>query len=218
MLDDSGPCKPPRGRPRQIGRPVLGHLSTADLLQDFAKLTGVLQRFPRHLRVEAALVELVRAQDLDLYLHAPQGLLEGTEEVLGVGVVAALQVRDAREAVAEVPLVVFGDAGGDLAQGVYRVRVEHEAHRFAFRLEGVHDRLADQDLAQVTHVDVAGGADTGHDHVRPRPKRVRDHRGPTGYRMTTGAAHALLHGRLIGDDRRLRGARSPLRSSSRPLR
>src|SRR5918997_1461639 len=154
MLHDSGPCKPPRGRPRQIGRPVLGHLSTADLLQDFAKLTGVLQRFPRHLRVEAALVELVRAQDLDLYLHAPQGLLEGTEGVLGVGVVATLRVRDAREA-------------------------------------------------------VAGGADTGHDHVRPRPKRVRDHRGPTGYRMTTGAAHALLHGRLIGDGRRLRGARSP---------
>src|SRR5215217_5998033 len=102
----------------------------------------MLQSLPRYLRVEAALVELVRAQDLHVHLHMPQGLLEGFEEVLGVGDVATLRVRDTREAVAEVALETLRDARSDLAQGVYRVRVEHEAHLFAFRSEGVRDRFA----------------------------------------------------------------------------
>src|SRR5215217_4312592 len=157
----------------------------------------MLQRFPRYPRIEAAFVELVRAQDLDVYLHSPQGLLEGFEEVFGVGGVATLRVRDAREAVAEVPLEALGDAGGDLAQGVNRVRVEHEACLFTPGLKGVSDRLADQDLAQVAHVDVAGGTNSSHDHVRSRPERVRHLLGPIGYRIPAGDAHALLHERQM---------------------
>jgi hypothetical protein len=44
--------------------------------------------------------------------------------------------------------------------------MEHEAYPDPPHLEGVRDCLADQDLTQVADVDVAGGANPGHDHVR----------------------------------------------------
>jgi hypothetical protein len=91
---------------------VLGHLTPGDLLQDLAQSIRVFEGFPGHLRIDAVLVELVRAEDLDVHLHLAQRLLEGGEEVLGVGDVAALGVGDAREAVPHKLLEALRDAGG----------------------------------------------------------------------------------------------------------
>src|SRR5918997_379411 len=111
--------------------------------------------------------------------------------MLGVRGVATLGIGDVREAVTEVTLILLGYAGRDLAQRVYRIRVEHEADLFASRLERVYDRLADQDLAQVADVDVARGADTGYHHVWSRAKPLGSLFGPVRYKVTT-AAHTLL--------------------------
>src|SRR5918998_4287429 len=131
MLEHPRPLDLSRTPPWKVGRPMFRHLPAADLLQNIPQLFSVLQRLPRHLRVEAQLVELVRPENLDVHLHTLQGLLEGAQKVLGVGLVATFGVRDAREAVADVALEVRGDAGGYLAQGIYRVRVEEETHLFA---------------------------------------------------------------------------------------
>src|ERR687889_1393649 len=112
--------------------------------------------------------------------------------MLGVVFVTAFGVWDAREAVADVLLERGGYTGRYFAQGVYRIRVENKAHLLASRSEGVHDRLGDQDLAQVADVDVAGGAYAGHRHVRPRSESLGDPFSPVRHR-TTSANHALLH-------------------------
>jgi hypothetical protein len=134
----------------------------------------------------------VRAQDLNVYLHALQCLLERAEEVLGVGVVAAFGVRDAGEAVADIALEVSRDAGGDLAQRIYRVRVEDETDFRTPGFKGVDDRLGDQYLTQVADVNVAGRADPCYDHVRARPELLGYLLGPIGDRMAV-TGHALLH-------------------------
>src|SRR5215208_3890196 len=112
--------------------------------------------------------------------------------MLGVVFVTAFGVWDAREAVADVLLERGRYTRRYLAQGVYRIRVENKAHLLASRSEGVHDRLGDQDLAQVADVDVAGGAYAGHRHVRPRSESLGDPFSPVRHR-TTSANHALLH-------------------------
>src|SRR5215212_9463012 len=98
---------------------MLGHLPPADLLQDLPQLGGMQERLLRDRSVEATLVELVRAQDLDIYLHTPERLLERPQKMFGVGGVTPLGVRDSREAVADVTLVLPGHAGSYLAQRVY---------------------------------------------------------------------------------------------------
>src|SRR5215203_5023658 len=164
--------KLPRFRPRQVGRPVLGHLPIRDLLKDLAQLVCVLDGLEGYPGVGASLVQLVRTEHLYVHLHLSESLLERHEKVLGVGDVAALGVRYVREAVADVFLVALGDAWGYLAQRVDRVRVEDETDFFAALAQSVGDRLGDEDLAQIAGVDVTRDADAAHDHVWPRAQRI----------------------------------------------
>src|SRR5918994_2419547 len=194
------PGKLPRSRPRQVGRPVLGHLPIRDLLEYLAQLVRFLDGLAGRSGVDALLVQLVRAEHLYIHLHLGKRLLERHEKVLGVGDVAALGVRYVREAVADVVLVSIGDARGYLAQRVDRVRVEDETDLLATLPKGVRHRLGDEDLAQVASVDVTGDADAADDYVRPRAKRFGDPLGPAGYvnaGRAAGLAHAVLHNRSV---------------------
>src|SRR4051794_22220842 len=105
---------------------------------------------------------------------------------------AAFGIRDAREAMTDVALEVSGDAGGDLAQRIYRVRMEDETDFRTPGFKGVDDRLGDQYLTQVADVNVAGRADPCYDHVRARPELLGYLLGPIGDRMAV-TGHALLH-------------------------
>src|SRR4051812_26488919 len=183
-------------------------------LQYLAQLVRVLDGLAGHPGIDAALVQLVRADDLHVHLHLPERLLERREEVLGVRDVAAFGVGYVREAVADVPLVALRDTGGDLAQRVYGVGVENETDLFAARPQDVRHGLGNEDLAQVTGVDVPGDAYAAHDHVRPRPEGIGDPLSPKGYGKagrSTGLAHAMLRsgdlaGRFDVDDLVLRRA------------
>src|SRR5215218_9415924 len=152
----------------------------------------------------------MRTEDLDIHLHLPERFLEGNEEVLGVGDVATLGVRNVREAVADVFFVALGDARRYLAQRVDRVRVEDKANLFATLPQSVRHRLGDENLAQVAGVDVTGDADAAHDHVRPRAERIGDPLGPGGY-ANAGLVHVMLRvSSVVGigekiSDRRLAG-------------
>src|ERR687886_1601368 len=143
MLQNANSPETPLGGSRQVRRPMFGHLAPADLLQDFPQLGGMQERLLRHRSVESTLVELVRAQDLDIYLHTAERLLERRQKMFGVGGVTPLGVRDPREAVADVTLVLPGHTGSYLAQRVYSVRMEHKAHFHLAGLEGVRDRFSD---------------------------------------------------------------------------
>src|ERR671933_1490371 len=143
MLQNADSPEKPVGGTRQIRRPMLGHLPPANLLQDLPQLGGMHERLLRHRSVDATLVELVRAQNLDIYLHTPERLLEWRQKMFGVGGVTPLGVRNPREAVADVTLVLSGYPGSYLAQRVYGVRMEHKAHFHLAGLEGVRDRFSD---------------------------------------------------------------------------
>src|SRR5215212_1089126 len=133
----------------------------------------------------------MRTEDLDIHFHLPERLLEGNEEVLGVGDVATLGVWYVRKAVADVFLVAFGDAGGYLAQWIDGVRVEYKANLLAALAQSVRHRLGDEDLTQVAGVDVTGDADAANDHMRPRAERISDSLGPGGY-ANAGLVHVML--------------------------
>src|SRR5919112_6005925 len=94
---------------------------------------------------------------------------------------------------ADIPLEIRRDARRYLAQGVYRVSVEDEVRLGTQRSEGAYDSLANQDLAQVSYMDVTGGAYTGGDHVRALAmggqQVLRGPHGPIGYGKID-AAHA----------------------------
>src|SRR5918993_1286205 len=76
VLQYAHPSKLPRFRPRQVGRPVLGHHSIRDLLKDAAQLARVLDGLARYLGVDAMLVQLMRAEHLYVHLHLRERLLE----------------------------------------------------------------------------------------------------------------------------------------------
>ncbi len=135
----------------------------------------------RDVRVDAALVELVRPQDLYLHAHLAQRLLERRQKVLGIRDVASLRVRDARETLADELLVALGDSGRDLAQRVDRVGVEDESDLVAALPERVRDGLRHEHLAQVAGVYVAGDADAAHHDVRTTPRASGHLSGPLGY-------------------------------------
>src|SRR5215218_2207691 len=200
VLQHAHPSKLPRFRPRQVGRPMLGHLPIRNVLEDLTQLVRALDGLACYLGVDAPLVQFVRTEHLYVHLHLPERLFERREKVLGVGDVAALGVRYVREAVADVFFVVLGDAWGYLAQRVDRVRVEDETDLFAALPQSVRDRLGDEDLAQIAGVDVTRDADAAHDHVRPRAQRICDPLGPAGYMNAgrpAGLAHAVLQLRSV---------------------
>jgi hypothetical protein len=87
--------------------------------------------------------------------------------MFGIGGVTSLGVRDPREAVADVTLILPGHAGSYPAQRVYGIRMKYKAYTDAAGLEGIRDHFCDQDLAQVAHVDVTRGTDSGYDYMRP---------------------------------------------------
>src|SRR5215204_1413275 len=196
------PSKLPRFRPRQVGRPVLGHLSLRDVLKNLAQLVGVLDGLAGYFGVDAPLVQLVRAEHLYVHLHFSERLFERHEKMLGVGDMAALGVRYVREASADVFLVALGDTWDYLAKRVDRVRVKDKANLLTALPQSVRDRLGDDDLAQVAGVDVTGDADAAHDHVRPRAQRIGDPISPAGYvnaGRPAGLAHAVLQlGSVVG--------------------
>src|SRR3712207_6855019 len=74
---------------------------------DPAQLVRVLDGLARHVGVDAALVELVRTQHLYVHLHLAQRLLEGSEEVLGVGDVADRKSTRLNSSHANISYAVF---------------------------------------------------------------------------------------------------------------
>src|SRR3712207_3055955 len=146
--------------------------------------------------IDTLLVELVRAENLDVHAHLVKRLLERSQEVLGVGDVTALGVRHPREAVPHELLEILRHAGRYLAQRVDGVSVEDKTDPFSALSQSVCHRLADENLAQVADVDVAGGADAGHDHVRASAQVVGDLSGPAGYGNGYGDGALVAHGIL----------------------